>query len=343
MTAGQQAAEARKSKFRSIWNRQFALMYGAVALGTLLIFVEPAHFKEESRGLGEALVIAGLLGLTVDSYLKRSLVREIGMLALRTLFGANAPQEYIDCLSDSLRDVTLVSLANDYSLRLEPTDKDALKVISEVRVELINVSTQTWESTNPQLAASKAGADPSQFTAYEITTRQPQVGQRAVSSFSQRFSIEENPEMAEAQEPTRDGTIILNREQLRGWKSAVVEPGGSASIRMKAITSQPRQGGMPFVTRTPALRLVLRVSGPALTDLEVVPYVGSHALQSGGSSDGTTRHGGPLDFRYDFVQAQSTIRVEWAPRAKRRCKDSLQSPGLSRALKRQKRRRLDLS
>jgi len=94
---------AGKDQRRVRFNRAFALMCTSVALGVLLVFIQPKHFADAVRGIGDALIIAGVLGFTVDSYLKKSLVREIGNLALRTLFGTNAPQEYIDLLSDSLR------------------------------------------------------------------------------------------------------------------------------------------------------------------------------------------------------------------------------------------------
>lgn len=288
-------------------------MCASVALGVLLVFIEPKHFADAARGIGDALIIAGVLGFTVDSYLKKSLVREIGNLALRTLFGTNAPQEYIDLLSDSLRTVILVSLVNEYRIRLESGGADMLRVISEVRVELVNISTQTWTSIDPQLAASKAGTEPSRFTEYEITTRQPQVGRRAARSISQSFSIDENPEMVSAQERNQDGVTTLKRDQLPGWHQAVVAPGGGASIRMKAITYQPRQGGLPLITRTPTLGLTLRVSGPELANLEIVPYIGSQILRPADVGDHMRHRGDPLSYSYGFVHAQSTLRVEWAP------------------------------
>lgn len=290
-------------------------MCASVVLGVLLVFIEPKHFADAVKGIGDALIIAGLLGFTVDSYLKKRLVREIGNLALRTLFGTNAPQEYIDLLSDSLRAVTLVSLANEYRIRLEDAGLDILKVISEVRVDLVNISTQTWTSIDPQLAASKAGTEPSHFTEYEITTRQPQVGRRAARSISQSFSIEDNPEMMGAQAHNQDGVTILRRDLLHGWHRALVAPGGTASIRMKAITHQPRQGGLPLITRTPTLSLILRVSGPELANLEVVPYIGSQILRPADVGDRRTHREDPLCYSYGFVHAQSTLRVEWAPRS----------------------------
>jgi hypothetical protein len=317
MVGRQRAGKAQQPRFRFRFNRALTVMCVVVVLGILLVLFEPKHFADAAKGIGEALIIAGVLGLTVDSYLKKTLVREIGTLALRTLFGANAPQEYIDLLSDSLRAVSLVSLVNEYRIRLEDAGAEMLRVISEVRVELVNISTRTWTSVDPQLAASKTGTEPSRFTEYEITTRQPQVGQRAVSSISQSFSIAENREMLSAQVHNKDGVTTLKRELLHGWREAVVAPGGEASIRMKAITLQPRQGGLPFITRTPALSLILRVSGPELANLEVVPYIGSQILRPGESDAHAAHHGDPLGYSYGFVYAQSTLRVEWAPRSAR--------------------------
>jgi hypothetical protein len=83
---------------------------------------------------------------------------------------------------------------------------------------------------------------------------------------------------------------------------------------MKAITYQPRQGGLPLITRTPTLSLTLRASGPELANLEVVPYIGSQILRPADVGDRVTDRGDPLSYSYGFTHAQSTLRVEWAPR-----------------------------
>ena len=67
MTNGQPEDEGEEPAGRLTVNRPLALMIGSVAAGIILIFAYSGQYSEATRGLGEALVIAGLLGLTVDS------------------------------------------------------------------------------------------------------------------------------------------------------------------------------------------------------------------------------------------------------------------------------------
>src|SRR5262249_31400052 len=116
-----------------------------------------------------------------------------------------------------------------------------------------------------------------------------------------------------AQLRNKDGATTLIRKRLHNWRHAAIAPGGSATVQIKGETYQPRLGGIPFVTKNPTLPSTLHVSGPELAGLEIVPYIGSKILNPTASGDPQGSPGEPLDFAYQFVHAQSTLRVEWAP------------------------------
>lgn len=282
----------------------------SLGVGLFLIFFHAPLFTEQAHSLGEALLIASLLGLTVDRYLKFVLVREVGNLAMQAIFGVNAPQEYVEQLTDNLRSVGAISISSIYSLDIvwDSEERDVLAVISEVRIEYLNISTKPWSVVDPRIASSRAPNRVSRFTDYEITIRNPQAGQRAGVISPQHYASSTDPQMSTAQHRNDDGTVVLNRSELGGFEPTVVAPGATASLRIQGTTYHPCRGGLPIVTRTPSLEITLKLQGEALSDLTVQPYIGAELADE--TSDNV--------FIFGFTHAQSTLRVEWEPRDSQR-------------------------
>jgi hypothetical protein len=276
----------------------------SLGVGLFLIFFHAPLLTEQAHNLGEALLIASLLGLTVDRYLKFVLVREVGNLAMQAIFGANAPQEYGERLADNLRSVGAISISSIYSLDIawDSEERDVLAVTSEVRIEYLNISTKPWPVVDPRIASSRAPNRVSRFTDYEITIRNPQAGQRAGVISSQHYASSTDPQMSTAQHRNDDGTVVLNRSELGGFEPTVIAPGATASLRIQGTTYHPSRGGLPIVTRTPSLEITLKLRGEALSDLTVQPYIGAEVAET---SDNV--------FMFGFTHAQSTLRVEWEP------------------------------
>lgn len=276
----------------------------SLGVGLFLIFSHAPLFTEQAHSLGEALLIASLLGLTVDRYLKYVLVKEVGNLAMQAIFGANAPQEYSELLADNLRTVGAISIHSTYTLDIDwdSEKRDVLVVISEVRIEYWNISTRPWSVVNPRIASSRAPNRVSRFTDYEITIHNPQAGQRAGAISSQHYASQTDPQMSRAQHRNEDGTVVLQRSELAGFEPTVIGPGATASLRIQGTTYHPCRGGLPIVTRTPSLGITLKLRGQALSELTVQPYIGAELAKT---SDNV--------FRFGFTHAQSTLRVEWEP------------------------------
>ncbi|WP_148666648.1 hypothetical protein [Streptomyces sp. MOE7] len=294
------------AKEKRSW-RAMVSLFSVLVLGIALTVIKFPILHGELKTLGEALIIAGVLALTVDVYLKTKLMREVGNLAIQSLFGANAPQEYAEFLAKKLRGIRAISLHNIYCVQIDRIeDGNIYKITYELRSELCNISTVHWDLVNPILPASRAPGEKSRFIEYEASARSPQSGLRAAKIRTLHFTESEHPEIEGAQTEKPGGMVELKRDQLKGFEKISIEPGGTASVRWKGEIFQPERGSLPIITRVPVLEFDLILTGSAVGQLNLTPYVGNEVVQEMGGVDSRV-------YRHRFMHSQGTVRVEWEP------------------------------
>ncbi|HEY0637621.1 MAG TPA: hypothetical protein VGD67_08235 [Pseudonocardiaceae bacterium] len=185
---------------------------------TLLLLAGPTHeygdgwWSEGVTAVVEALLVAGILGLTVDRLLKLALVRDVARLSMQAIFGVNAPQEYIGGLQAKLQAVAMVHVRVRFTLSFEWHEPGvALKVTGKYVFDSVNVSSGPWNHPKPWVIGSMAGQAASHFEMMRVEVRGHSAGQRADVIETQEF---DRQELARAAIRRPDGSCQIVTAQL---------------------------------------------------------------------------------------------------------------------------------
>src|SRR5689334_14901364 len=131
------------------------------------------------EALAEAVFVAGILGFTVDRLLKSVLVREVARLALSVIFGANAPQEYVNSLQADLQSIQSITTNGEWVIYLDwHSGRTSLKVTCEITSNSQNISSTPAAFRSPWLVRSAEGAPDGYFGEYRCQVWDPSVGAR---------------------------------------------------------------------------------------------------------------------------------------------------------------------
>ncbi|MFM9647736.1 hypothetical protein ACKI1S_16510 [Streptomyces galilaeus] len=290
------------------------LVYGAlflfIAIGALLVIGEQLHWWHLPvlESLGEAVLIAGLLGLTVDHLLKVRLVKDIAEDVLGNLWGIGAPQEYLKSLNDSLSSYKAITLSLNVEVTLDWQDdrREAIRVTSTTRTIKQNISNQSWHPDFPWVAPSVPGSPGSSMKSLELIIRRPASGQRAPVEIRKSWGSQE---LADQIDLRRIDRMAAGREFIARNSIERVVPGGTCEARFKAVRYRYPDDMMPFWSSTPALSWMVTIKGNALSELDVRCYAGTDEIQ-------LTQGGRPPSFEgpYGFTHAGVALQAMWKPK-----------------------------
>jgi hypothetical protein len=100
----------------------------------LLLYFPWEHAKEFLYALGHALIVAGLLSITVDLYLKKRTLREVAGDVSKFLVGYSLPPEVRDRIQDLMHE-TLIRRNSNLRIELVPLDNSEDKQV-KLKIEL---------------------------------------------------------------------------------------------------------------------------------------------------------------------------------------------------------------
>lgn len=124
-----------------------AVLLALAAVGVLLVHAPVSGVDFEfSKAVGHALIVAGILSVTVDVYVKRRLVREVSHDTFKYLIGLRLPEE----LQDKIQEIAETKLVRhdwhfDYKLSHVKGAPDKVKLVAELRFCVENISNRSQE------------------------------------------------------------------------------------------------------------------------------------------------------------------------------------------------------
>jgi hypothetical protein len=255
--------------------------------------------------LGEALLIAGFLGLTVDRLIKIRLVSDIAEQAIRSIWGVGAPQEYLKSLNESLSGYKAITLHLDVEISLDWHDerKAAIRVTSTTRTVKQNISAKSWRPDVPWIAPSISGHPDSTMRRYELIIRRPTPGQQEIRRIW-------NERALEAQlNPRRTERITASSEFIARNRIEEVNTGDVCEARFEAVRYRYPDDMMPFWSSTPSLSWNIAVAGNAIEELDLECYAGASKVSLNREVDSAVYKGG-----CGFTHAGVALHVIWRPR-----------------------------
>jgi len=259
--------------------------------------------------LGEALFIAGFLGFTADRVLKDRLVVKVAEGALRSQWGVNAPQEYIENLAKSITGYRQINLSREMHIELS--------WYGESRGKFLQLKITSWYITQ-----NISGEEPQIVTAPEFViplTRVQGVPDVSIDSFElmvwrltgqRRVPIEEHQSWNESAlqkvySRTSEGGLKLNKDAENDL-SVSVPPGAICESRVTSIVYCKAEDELDISAKSPTLSWKLDIGGPAASDLSVVTRM------AGSDMDGDGEHDFPRTC--GFTHAGAVMQVRWVPK-----------------------------
>ncbi|MFF1343639.1 hypothetical protein ACFVYT_38355 [Streptomyces sp. NPDC058290] len=298
---------AKKNK--SIWLR--FLLPGALIVGALLIVLVhfTFHSKDEWHGellssLGEALFIAGLLGYCVDGVLKTALVKDVAGLVMKTLWGTNAPQEYVEKLRDSIGSIDRMSSTVEIGIELswhEPGE--ILKARCTTRSIKHNISRSSWGASAPWLGHTIDGVPNSEIEDFEVTVTEPAIGDRVAVNHRESWNADQLRPFVQMKE---DGSATLREDFISTSSLPEIPPAGICESRLIGTTYHRAIGDQPLILSVPALSVAIKIGGPALKDLDFRARIGADELR-------LVPTGESLKGEHGFAHAGIAVWLEWCP------------------------------
>jgi YD repeat-containing protein len=269
-------------------------------------------------GIGDALLIATLIGALVDPRLKRELATEIASQTSRMtadvfyrdfLGGEYLPSEYLEGIK-RLAKTDRLSLGSSWVLRLDwaDSDKKLVKVTSSIRNTIKNVDREGVKPSKPWLLCLTDGRPKSYFTRYEVelVTSSHEVSQTDKIT---RWVYEDLGQLSGKTTPEGSG-VRLNVEP---HEVCIIPPGEHLKTTLEGVTFHDSCGLMPLMCTFSTLGQELKVHGDAIGDLVVSVRLGTQILTSASSdADGEAN---VLYFQSDLLAVRgSVLLVQWQPK-----------------------------
>lgn len=283
-------------------------LLGPVLLGLVILGLRDytadygrGWWSDAIAGLAEALVIAGVLGLTVDSLLKRRLIKEISTLSLQTIYGKDAPQRYTVALQEQLGQIQAISDTTWMVTLNWHVRGEVLRVRVHRDATIENISARHWSPTTPWLRASMPGQPACTFEDYRLRIERLPEGSRRTEPETRTYA----PHLEEFQSRRPDGSLnlLLPRTEI---ERTIVPPGGRVDVLLVGTTFQPALGGLPLGAPTVRMGAEVKLFGEALPDLHVRAFTATGEVPM---EDGDTP-----TFKSGFGFPGNGLRLEWNPK-----------------------------
>lgn len=123
----------------------WAFALGVLVVGVVLVLNSHKHESlKPIESIGEALMIAAALAITVDKYLKRRLMKDLLKSALPFLIGHDLPGEAQERIREILTKSTLIrrECLLDYKIEVPPDDPEKVRVELTATLLLDNVTSE---------------------------------------------------------------------------------------------------------------------------------------------------------------------------------------------------------
>ncbi|WP_432124859.1 hypothetical protein [Streptomyces sp. C10-9-1] len=269
--------------------------------------IEEYSFSPVIGGVSEAIFVAGALGLTLDQALKARLVKDVATEALRSSWGVNAPQEYIENLSTSLAGYNRIMLSLEVRLELTIHDRTRGTVQAKVHTRTVtqNISGIPWDTPLPGATPSAYSCPDSEICDFELTVQNPSTGQRAPKQLHRHW---DSTELRDAYERTSTGALKVKKGFDSSPWTYSVKPGGTAEARYTSIVYYRNEDVISLATSAPALSWELLLSvDEALKDLDIRAFIG-------GDKKELQPHARGQHVMAGFTHAGATMQIVWAPK-----------------------------
>lgn len=226
--------------------------------------------RQLATPLGQTLLIASLLALTVDRHLKKRFRDEIGRDLYWTIFRKNSPPAYEHELQRFFETTDRVVTHSDWRIRLKVIGDSDEKVQLDVNLQAsgANISGKAIGGMDQlYLPCLERGA--SQVNRYEFFPDPPRPHTQ-----TDEFK---HDDLESVKETTRDGTVLYD---LSGLESRVSIPSGEGfRFQLEASIVRRLTDIYRLVARSPHLGQRVTLEGPALKDLDIEVWRGDWVLQ----------------------------------------------------------------
>lgn len=230
-------------------------------------------------GLGEAFVVASVLGFAVERPLRRVFARGVARDVFLTSFGINAPRDYVAALQSVLNTERL-SQGVSWEIRIDWADRaaDMLKLTIDLSVSVTNIGGRPIEPAPLWIMASSEGSGGTRALRFQSEISDSdgrRVHRSAVLDESELARLHAGTSSTSAQEP-----LVLPAASLLG-PAVMIPPGGRETRSATGEVFLTVPGILPLVQRTAAMDVEVCVTGPALDDVRVDVRTGVDTLPVG--------------------------------------------------------------
>jgi hypothetical protein len=252
---------ARKQQERRAQRKLAGLVVAGVALIIVAVIVDLGidDVNHVVKAVGEALIVTGLIGAIVERPLRRVFADEVARDTFMTLFGINAPKEYLEGLESVLRTDRL-SWDHSWYITLDWHDQPTLL---RVRLQATNDSTNIGSSEMKLggiwLMPSSDGAPACRFERLEIAVRDRD-GQ------TRKHEQLEAKELAQIVAAKATG-LAAEADDVYGEMR--IEPGGQLTTTLVGEVYLRLPILVPMTQRYPSLKSGFTIAGSALDALDV--------------------------------------------------------------------------
>jgi hypothetical protein len=268
-----------------------------IVLASVFELGEP--LESASKAVGEALIVTGLLGVIVEPPLRRLFAEDVARDAFLTLFGVNAPREYLEALEEVCRTDRL-SFGVTWQVTIEWHDPTVLKLVLEAHNTLSNIGSKPMHPHRIWLMPSSEGAPPSFFRRLQYEIRDAE--ERVIYP-----PPLEKDELEVLVERVAGGGIVGPPDRL--FREHVVPPRGAITTALTGELYLRTPAVVPLASKYPSLKTSFIVRGPALADINVAVKSGSMELNGRPSTDSAGRP--VLSFEADrLTLPEHTYRLE---------------------------------
>lgn len=263
--------------------------------GALIAFgatgTEPWNRVADS--LGQACIISAVIGLVVERNVKWRFAEEIGRNVFLTLFGHNAPKDYVEALEQYCRrDKVATSCHWTVDMRWADSAREVIAVRTTHISQGVNISSRSIGGPEQVWEIPSVGSRRSSFLGYEFSV---------AGGDSHYLDREQLQQITSVQ---TDGSIVCSPEANRNAK---IPPGQTYHLRLELLAHRHAHDMLPLVTRVPTFRQTIQLRGDAVEDLDIHLFHENDFLATSGSD----QTGGPVyELRSVTFPGQSTI-LSW--------------------------------
>ena len=274
----------RKLKDSNLW--VYVVFLGVAVLGIALWVVadligHPTLLHDLAGSLADALVIAVVLGITVERWVAFRFAREVGQSVFFAMTGRRAPKWYVDYLVKRIGG-SLVANQCQWTITLMRADEGesfcTLEFRAEYRGENFHAREVRWPSPIWFLSSAK-GASPSEITCFALEQR------RANSRSWEPVTTLDGDTLAACQHWEPDGPVRLDLP-----KSVGVAAGAQFHSDLRARLTLRATDIFPIVVRLPTRTACIVVNGVGCREVEYRLQYQLREITGSDSQDGSYYH-----------------------------------------------------